>query len=79
MYSLAALRNGCDVVCVEPNEKLVTLIARSMVHNLHELHQGGNRTHRNPSAVLLHAAAGSEWQEVCPLLSPLSPAPVCAR
>jgi len=27
LYSLAALRNGCDVVCVEPNAKLVTLYA----------------------------------------------------
>jgi len=25
LFSLAALRNGCDVVCVEPNAKLVTI------------------------------------------------------
>jgi FkbM family methyltransferase len=53
LFSLAALFNGCHVVCVEPNDKLVPLIVRSILRN-----------NFKSSAVVVQAAAGSGWKEI---------------
>ena len=55
LYSLAALRNGCNVVCVEPNRDLTSLIVRSVLRNLNSF---------DGSAVVLQAAAGAAWHEI---------------
>jgi len=53
LFSLLALHNGCQVVCIEPNEALVSLAARSVLRNGF-----------NASVVIVQAAAGAVWQEI---------------